>query len=103
MSDSRCYRSWLVIFGISITGNREATAVYQFLRIFRRGQFGQTLWISHHLGPLTVAGELGHFTQPLTNGNAIGNFWAVSYPVRKNLVVDAGFDHRFTSSSTTEQ
>jgi hypothetical protein len=26
--------------------------------------------------------------------------WAVSYPVRKNLVLDAGFDHGLTSSST---
>jgi hypothetical protein len=26
--------------------------------------------------------------------------WAVSYPIRKNLVVDAGFDHGLTSSST---
>jgi hypothetical protein len=68
--------------------------------VVRRGQFGQTLSISHPLGPLTVAGELWHFTQPLTNGNAVGNLWAVSYPVRKNLVVDAGFDHGLTSSST---
>jgi hypothetical protein len=66
----------------------------------RRVQFGQTLSISHSLGPFTVAGELWHFTQPLTNGNAVGNLWALSYPVRKNLVVDAGFDHGFTYSST---
>jgi hypothetical protein len=68
--------------------------------IVRRGQFGQTLSISHPLGPVTVAGELWHFTQPLTNGNAVGNLWAVSYPVRKTFVVDAGFDHGLTSSST---
>jgi hypothetical protein len=68
--------------------------------IIRRGQFGQTLSISHPLGRLTVAGELWHFTQPLTSRNAVGNLWAVSYPVRKNLVVDAGFNHGFTSSST---
>jgi hypothetical protein len=66
----------------------------------RRGQFGQTLSISHPLGRLTIAGELWHFTQPLINRNAVGNLWAVSYPVRKNLVVDAGFDHGLTSSST---
>jgi hypothetical protein len=66
----------------------------------RRGQFGQTLSVSHPLGPLTVAGELWHFTQPLTHGNAFGNLWALSYSIRKNLVVDAGFDHGFTSSST---
>jgi hypothetical protein len=68
--------------------------------VVRRGQFGQTLSISHPLGPLTIAGELWHFTQPLTSGNAVGNLWAVSYPIRKNLVVDAGFNHGLTSSST---
>jgi hypothetical protein len=66
----------------------------------RRGQFGQTLSISHPVGRLTVAGELWHFAQPLTSRNAVGNLWAVSYPVRKNLVLDAGFDHGLTSSST---
>src|ERR1700731_3693373 len=68
--------------------------------IVRRGQFGQTLSISHPLGRLTVAGELWHFTQPLTSRNAIGNLWAVSYRVRKNLVLDAGLNHGLTSSST---
>jgi hypothetical protein len=68
--------------------------------IIRRGQFGQTLSISHPLGRLSVAGELWHFTQPLTGRNAVGNLWAVSYPVRKNLVLDAGFDRGLTSSST---
>jgi hypothetical protein len=66
----------------------------------RRGQFGQTLSVSHPLGPFTVAGELWHFTQPLTNGNAFGNLWALSYAIRRNLVVDAGFNRGFTSSST---
>jgi hypothetical protein len=66
----------------------------------RRGQFGQTLSISHPLGRLTVAAELWHFTQPLTNKNAVGNLWAVSYPVRNNLVLDAGFNHGLTPSST---
>ena len=68
--------------------------------IIRRGQFGQTLSISHPLGRLTVAGELWHFTQPLTSRNAVRNLWAVSYAVRKNLVLDAGFDYGLTSSST---
>jgi len=66
----------------------------------RRAQFGQTLSISHPVGRFTVAGELWHFSQPLTGGNAVGNLWAVSYPVRKNLVIDTGFDHGFTGSST---
>jgi hypothetical protein len=56
--------------------------------VIRRGQFGQTLSISRSLGRLTVAGELWHFTQPLINRNAVGTLWAVSYPVRKTLVVD---------------
>jgi len=68
--------------------------------LIRRGQFGQTLSISHPLGRLTIAGELWHFTQPLTSRNAVGNLWAVSYPVRKTLIVDVGFDHGLTSSST---
>jgi hypothetical protein len=68
--------------------------------IVRRGQFGQTLSVSHPLGRFTIAGELWHFTQPLTNGNAAGNLWALSYPIRKNLVVDAGFNHGLTSTST---
>jgi hypothetical protein len=68
--------------------------------IIRRGQFGQTLSVSHPLGRLTVAGELWHFTQPLTSRNAVGNLWAVSYPVRNNLVLDAGFNHGLTPSST---
>lgn len=66
----------------------------------RRGQFGQTLSVSHAFRRFTVAGELWHFTQPLMKGNAAGNLWAVSYSIRKNLVVDAGFNHGFTSSST---
>ena len=68
--------------------------------ILRRGQFGQTLSISHPVGPFTLSGELWHFSQPLTKGNAIGNLWALSYSIRKNLIVDAGFDHGLTSSST---
>jgi hypothetical protein len=66
----------------------------------RRAQFAQTLSVSHPIGKVTVSGELWHFAQPLTHGNAVGNLWAVSYPVRKNLVIDAGFDHGFTSTST---
>jgi hypothetical protein len=66
----------------------------------RRGQFGQTLSVSHPLGLFTIAGEIWHFTQPLTNGNAVGNLWALSYPIRKNLVVDAGVNHGLTSTST---
>ncbi len=66
----------------------------------RRGQFGQTLSVSRAIGKWTLAGELWHFTQPFLRGNAIGNLYAVSYDVRPNLVLDAGFDHGLTSSST---
>jgi hypothetical protein len=66
----------------------------------RRGQFGQTLSVSHPVGRFTVAGEIWHFSQPLTRGNAVGNLWAVSYPVRRNIVVDAGFNHGLTETST---
>jgi hypothetical protein len=65
-----------------------------------RGQFGQTISISHPLKKFTVAAELWHFTQPFLRGNAVGNLWAVSYPVRRNLVVDAGLNRGLTSTST---
>lgn len=66
----------------------------------RRAQFGQTLSVSHPLGKVTLAGEFWHFSQPLTHGNAAGNLWAVSYPPKKNLVLDAGFEHGLTGTST---
>ena len=67
----------------------------------RRGQFGQSLTISHPLkGKFTLSGEIWHFTQPFLRGNAVGNLWAVSYAARKNLVLDVGFNHGLTSTST---
>jgi hypothetical protein len=67
----------------------------------RRGQFGQTLSISH---PLTrrfsVSGEIWHFTQPFLRSNAVGNLWAVGWTARKNLVLDAGFNRGLTATST---
>jgi len=65
-----------------------------------RAQFGQTISISHPIKKFTIAAELWHFTQPFSNGNAVGNLWAISYPVRKNLVVDCGFNRGLTSTST---
>jgi hypothetical protein len=65
-----------------------------------RAQFGQTISISHSLKKFTIAAELWHFTQPFLPGNAVGNLWAISYPVRPNLVVDAGFNRGLTSTST---
>jgi len=66
----------------------------------RRAQLAQTLSVSHPLGRFTIAGEIWHFTQPFLRSNAVGMLWAVSYPLRRNLVVDAGFDHGLTSTST---
>ena len=69
----------------------------------RRGQFGQTLSLSRAFGKTTLSGEIWHFTQPLIHDNAVGNLWAASYQVKRNLIVDAGFEHGLTSSSTTWQ
>lgn len=66
----------------------------------RRAQFGQTLSISHPLKKFTISGELWHFTQPFLRSNAAGNLWAISYPLRRNLVIDGGFDHGLTATST---
>jgi len=66
----------------------------------RRAQLAQTLSISHPLRRFTVSGEIWHFTQPYFNSNAVGNLWALSYPLRRNLVIDGGFDHGFTQTST---
>jgi hypothetical protein len=67
----------------------------------RRAQFGQTLSISHPLSAkFALAGELWHFTQPFLHGHAVGNLWAVSYAARRTLVLDAGFDHGLTRTST---
>jgi hypothetical protein len=66
----------------------------------RRAQFGQTLSISHPLGAFTISAELWRFSQPFEHGNAVGNLWAFSYPVRKNLVLDVGINHGLTRTST---
>jgi hypothetical protein len=67
----------------------------------RRGQFGQSLTISHpFLKNFTLSGEMWHFTQPFLRSNAVGNLWAVSYTARKTLVFDVGFNHGLTHTST---
>ena len=68
--------------------------------IVRRAQYGQTLSVSRAVGKFTFSGEIWHFSQPFQNGNAVGNLWAVSRTLRKNLVVDAGFNHGLTCTST---
>jgi hypothetical protein len=69
----------------------------------RRGQFGQTLSISHPLGKLTLSAEIWHFSQPFERGNAVGNLWAVSYSLHKNLVFDGGFNRGLTGTSTRSE
>jgi hypothetical protein len=66
----------------------------------RRAQHGQTLSISHRLKRFTISAELWHFTQPFLRANALGNLWSVSYPIRRNLVIDAGFNRGLTTTST---
>jgi len=67
----------------------------------RRGQFGQTISISHPLkGNFSIGGELWHFTQPFSRGNAVGSLWNIGYTARKNLVFDIGFNRGLTGSST---
>lgn len=66
----------------------------------RRGQFGQTLSISHPVKKFTVSSEIWHFSQPFIRANATGTLWALSFPVHSNFVVDAGFDHGLTRTST---
>jgi len=65
-----------------------------------RAQFAQTLSISHLLGKFTISGEVWHFSQPFEKGNTVGNLWAVSRALHKNLVVDAGFNRGLTKTST---
>lgn len=68
--------------------------------VVRRAQWGETLSVSHPLKKFTFAGEIWHFSQPLQQGNTIGNLWAVSYAPRGNLVWDMAFNHGFNVTST---
>ena len=66
----------------------------------RKAQFAQTLAVSHPLKRVTISGEIWHYGQPLTQSKAVGTLWSVSYALRPNLVLDAGFDHGLTHTST---
>lgn len=69
--------------------------------LVHRAQFGQTLSISHPVvGHLAMSGELWHFSQPLTHGNAAGLLLAPSYTVNRLLVLDGGFNRGLTQTST---
>jgi hypothetical protein len=96
--------SWLVLASADVKGfHYDANALFNELvqRGVRRGQFGQTLSISHPLGGrFALSGEIWHFTQPFLRSNAVGNLWAVGYAARRTLVLDAGFDRGLTGTST---
>jgi hypothetical protein len=68
-----------------------------------RLQNGVTLCVSHAAGPITIAGELWTFSQPLLAGRTIATLWAASYSVRPNLVIDAAVNYGFRSTSTRWQ
>jgi hypothetical protein len=81
------------------------------LHSVRRAQFAETLSVNHSvLNPnLQVSVEVYHFSQPLVSETAAGRanlldlLVAPSYQVRPNLVLDGGFSHGFTSTSTRWQ
>ncbi len=82
----------------------------------RRAQFGETVSVTHPLPypKLTLTGEFWHFTQPLVTGSGEGEahsrshsatatLWALAYSVKPNLIIDLGFDHGLTATSTQWQ
>lgn len=84
-------------------------------RTVRRAQFGETLSIDRSLGTpnLQFALEVYHFSQPLVHAtarrqyvaraNLLDGLFALSYSLRPNLVLDSGFSHGFTGTSTRWQ
>jgi hypothetical protein len=96
--------SFLLLAGADVKGfHYDANALFNELSKgpVRRGQFGQTLSISHPIvGKFSLSGEIWHFTQPFLRGNAVGNLWALGYTAQKSLVFDAGFNRGLTSTST---
>jgi len=97
--------SFLVLASADVKGfHYDANAFFTELAQspVHRGQFGQSLTISHlFLRRFTLSGEIWHFTQPFLRSNAVGNLWAVSYSARKNLFFDTGFNHGLTGTSTS--
>jgi hypothetical protein len=96
--------SFLILASADVKGfHYDANAIFNELdeEGVRRGQFGQSLTISHRVAEkLTLSGEIWHFTQPFLRSHAVGNLWAVSYAARKNLVFDGGFNRGLTGTST---
>jgi hypothetical protein len=93
----------------------ESSAVTGQNVTLRRAQFAQTLSVNHPLisSNLQIEGELYHFTQPMVHAttagefvaraNAVDGLFALAYSVRPNIVIDGGFTHGFTSTSTRWQ
>ena len=96
--------SFLLLASANVKGlHYDANAFFTELEqnVIRRGQFGQSLTISHpFLKNFTLSGEVWHFTQPFLRSNAVGNLWAISYTARKTMVFDVGFNHGLTHTST---
>jgi hypothetical protein len=96
--------SFLILASADVRGfHYDANALFNELseNQIRRGQFGQTLSISHHVaGKFSLSGEIWHFTQPFLRGHAVGNLWALGYNARNTLVFDAGFNRGLTNTST---
>lgn len=89
------------IHGFHVDTNAIVTEQISDKAAIHRGQFGQTLSISHPLvGHLGMSGELWHFSQPLTRSNAVGVLLAPSYAVSRTLVLDAGINRGVTGTST---
>jgi hypothetical protein len=81
----------------------------------RRPQFGETLSVTHPL-PVpkwTLTGELWRFSQPFVietvdakahpRSNAAATLWALAYSPKPNLIIDLGFEHGLTVTSTRWQ
>ena len=81
----------------------------------RRAQFAETFSVDRPFGNPNIqySAEVYHFSQPLVHSTSRGQYirsanvvaalFAVSYEVKPNLVLDAGFSHGFTSTSTRWQ
>ncbi len=85
----------------------------------RRAQYGQTASVTHDVFPekfhdkLELTGELWHFTQPLVSSSrdgvdiprshSVGTLWTIGYAVLPNLVIDGGWEHGLTTTSTAWQ
>lgn len=66
-----------------------------------RGQFGQTLSVSHPVkGKVGFGAEIWHFTQPFQQSNCVGLLMGPTWTPRPNIVFDAGFNRGLTSTST---